>query len=521
MQVDDQVVDDAAGRRRRSTACTAPGPGPIRPRSLVRQALTNAGRAGPARRSPCPGGRRRRGRPPRGRRRARATPPPAYSIGIAQPPKSASLAPARRAGRAGARCRRRLTGQTLSRLRGPGYDAEGRRATSPDQDRIRRATDSASPTRWLRCGRRRRRRRRQGPRRAAARPRRRGGRPALGGTLLPALADLGRDRRGRGRGHPAALLRRSGRPAGRRSARPGSARRGAAPTARGRCAGPPAPRAARWPARARGRLLAAGRRRRRRGARRAVARGRAARRLRVHRLQDRDPADRQGRRAEVVAGHARTPPTPRPRRAGCAPVVADAVAAGPRPGQHPAQRPATRPSSPTAAPRPARGSACPSRSSTRTQLRARRLRRHPRRRPGLGPPAAAGRSSPTAARRPRRKIALVGKGITFDTGGISIKPAAKMEDMKSDMAGAAAVIATVVPRSPQLGPAGRGHRRPCRSPRTCPAAAPTGRPTSLTFRNGKKAEIPNTDAEGRVVLADAIARAAEDDPDVRSWTSPR
>src|SRR4029450_1758731 len=43
----------------------------------------------------------------------------------------------------------------------------------------------------------------------------------------------------------------------------------------------------------------------------------------------------------------------------------------------------------------------------------------------------------------RKKVALVGKGITFDSGGLSIKPALKMEEMKSDMAGAAAVIATV------------------------------------------------------------------------------
>jgi leucyl aminopeptidase len=109
----------------------------------------------------------------------------------------------------------------------------------------------------------------------------------------------------------------------------------------------------------------------------------------------------------------------------------------------------------------------------------------------------------------RKKIALVGKGITFDSGGISIKPAAKMEDMKSDMAGAAAVIATVCLVA-QLGlpvdvnlPSGTAYR---------PADV-------VTFRNGKKAEITNTDAEGRVVLADAIARAAEDRPDVLLETS--
>ncbi|WP_040336770.1 leucyl aminopeptidase [Candidatus Blastococcus massiliensis] len=117
----------------------------------------------------------------------------------------------------------------------------------------------------------------------------------------------------------------------------------------------------------------------------------------------------------------------------------------------------------------------------------------------------------------RKKIALVGKGITFDTGGISIKPAAKMEDMKSDMAGAAAVIATVCLVA-QLG-------LPVEVTATVPIAEnmPGGaayRPADVvTFRNGKKAEITNTDAEGRVVLADAIARAAEDQPDALLETS--
>jgi leucyl aminopeptidase len=117
----------------------------------------------------------------------------------------------------------------------------------------------------------------------------------------------------------------------------------------------------------------------------------------------------------------------------------------------------------------------------------------------------------------RKKIALVGKGITFDSGGLSIKPAAKMEDMKSDMAGAAAVIATVCLVA-QLD-------LPVEVIATVPIAEnlPSGtayRPADVvTFRNGKKAEITNTDAEGRVVLADALARAAEDRPDALLETS--
>ncbi|MBA3280230.1 MAG: leucyl aminopeptidase [Geodermatophilaceae bacterium] len=109
------------------------------------------------------------------------------------------------------------------------------------------------------------------------------------------------------------------------------------------------------------------------------------------------------------------------------------------------------------------------------------------------------------------KIAIVGKGITFDSGGISIKPAAKMDEMKSDMAGAAAMVATACLIA-ELG-------LPVELIATIPMAEnlPSGtayRPADvITFRNGKTAEITNTDAEGRVVLADAIARACEDAPD--------
>src|SRR3954452_2751004 len=120
-------------------------------------------------------------------------------------------------------------------------------------------------------------------------------------------------------------------------------------------------------------------------------------------------------------------------------------------------------------------------------------------------------------KKARRKVALVGKGITFDSGGLSIKPALNMQNMKSDMAGAAAVIATVCLVA-DLG-------LPVEVTATVPIAEnlPSGtayRPADIvTFRNGKKAEITNTDAEGRVVLADAIVRAAEDRPDVLLETS--
>ncbi|HWO00928.1 MAG TPA: leucyl aminopeptidase, partial [Blastocatellia bacterium] len=102
-------------------------------------------------------------------------------------------------------------------------------------------------------------------------------------------------------------------------------------------------------------------------------------------------------------------------------------------------------------------------------------------------------------------IALVGKGITFDSGGISIKAAAKMEDMKYDMGGAAAVIgamraiAQLKPKARVIG--------------LIPAAEnmPSGRAVKpgdvVRSLSGKTIEVVNTDAEGRLVLCDAITYA--------------
>ncbi len=109
-------------------------------------------------------------------------------------------------------------------------------------------------------------------------------------------------------------------------------------------------------------------------------------------------------------------------------------------------------------------------------------------------------------------LALVGKGITFDTGGISIKPAANMDEMKSDMAGAAAVIGAVRAIA-ELG-------LPIRVTGWLPSAEnmPSGtamRPGDvITIYGGKTVEVLNTDAEGRLILADAIGLAAEDKPDL-------
>ena len=119
-----------------------------------------------------------------------------------------------------------------------------------------------------------------------------------------------------------------------------------------------------------------------------------------------------------------------------------------------------------------------------------------------------------AYRHPKAKahLALVGKGVTFDTGGISIKPAANMHEMKSDMSGAAAVIAAVhaiaalklpinvtgwIPTAENM-PGGKAQR---------PGDV-------ITIYGGRTVEVLNTDAEGRLILADALVRAAEEKPDV-------
>jgi leucyl aminopeptidase len=108
-------------------------------------------------------------------------------------------------------------------------------------------------------------------------------------------------------------------------------------------------------------------------------------------------------------------------------------------------------------------------------------------------------------------VAIVGKGITFDSGGLSLKTAQGMMTMKADMSGAAAVLATmsvlpalkprvrvigIVPATENL-PGGRAYK---------PSDV-------LRIRNGKTVEVLNTDAEGRLVLADGLSLATEAEPD--------
>ncbi|GAB3223114.1 leucyl aminopeptidase [Mycolicibacterium hippocampi] len=116
-----------------------------------------------------------------------------------------------------------------------------------------------------------------------------------------------------------------------------------------------------------------------------------------------------------------------------------------------------------------------------------------------------------------KKVALVGKGITFDTGGISIKPAANMHHMTSDMGGAAAVIATVVLAARQQLPIDVIATVPMAE--NMPSATAQRPGDVLTQYGGITVEVLNTDAEGRLVLADAIVRACEDGPDYLIETS--
>jgi leucyl aminopeptidase len=116
-----------------------------------------------------------------------------------------------------------------------------------------------------------------------------------------------------------------------------------------------------------------------------------------------------------------------------------------------------------------------------------------------------------------KKVALVGKGITFDTGGISIKPASNMHQMTSDMGGAAAVIATVVLAAKQDLPIDVVATVPMAENMPSSTAQRPG--DVLTQYGGITVEVLNTDAEGRLILADAIVRACEDEPDYLIETS--
>jgi leucyl aminopeptidase len=118
-------------------------------------------------------------------------------------------------------------------------------------------------------------------------------------------------------------------------------------------------------------------------------------------------------------------------------------------------------------------------------------------------PGAAGRKAPS--------IALVGKGITFDSGGISLKPGAGMDLMKSDMAGAAAVLGAVLIASRLKLPVNL--RAVVPTAENMPDGLAVKPADVITMASGKTVEVLNTDAEGRLILADALWYAGRDKPD--------
>jgi len=109
-------------------------------------------------------------------------------------------------------------------------------------------------------------------------------------------------------------------------------------------------------------------------------------------------------------------------------------------------------------------------------------------------------------------LALVGKGITYDSGGLSIKPAASMMTMKCDMAGAASVVAATFAIAELELPIAVTTYAPMAENMVSGTSTRPG--DVVTIYGGKTVEVLNTDAEGRLVLADALVKATEDKPHV-------
>ncbi|MCW2759103.1 MAG: Leucyl aminopeptidase, partial [Nocardioidaceae bacterium] len=108
-------------------------------------------------------------------------------------------------------------------------------------------------------------------------------------------------------------------------------------------------------------------------------------------------------------------------------------------------------------------------------------------------------------------VALVGKGITYDSGGLTIKPGSSMATMKNDMAGAATVVAAIHALAELEVPVAVTAYAPMAENMVSGRAMRPG--DVLTMYGGTTVEVTNTDAEGRLVLADALAMAAETDVD--------
>ncbi len=115
-------------------------------------------------------------------------------------------------------------------------------------------------------------------------------------------------------------------------------------------------------------------------------------------------------------------------------------------------------------------------------------------------------------KKPLAKLALVGKGITFDTGGLSLKPAASMVGMKYDMTGAATVMQAIFAIAALKIPVAVTSYM-CMA-ENMPSGSATRPNDIIRARNGKTIEVMNTDAEGRLVLADGLSLASEEKPDL-------
>jgi leucyl aminopeptidase len=113
----------------------------------------------------------------------------------------------------------------------------------------------------------------------------------------------------------------------------------------------------------------------------------------------------------------------------------------------------------------------------------------------------------------KRKLVFVGKGLTFDSGGLCIKPAPGMGEMKSDMGGAAAVLGLMAALG-AVRPPGVEVHGVIGSAENMPDGAAYRPADVFGSLNGKTVEIVNTDAEGRLVLADALAYATKLGPDL-------
>ncbi len=117
----------------------------------------------------------------------------------------------------------------------------------------------------------------------------------------------------------------------------------------------------------------------------------------------------------------------------------------------------------------------------------------------------------SGAAKGRKPLALVGKGITFDTGGISLKPAGEMDEMKYDMSGAASVLGAIRALAAMKAPVNLVGIIP-----TCenmPGGAASRPGDVVTSMSGQTVEILNTDAEGRLILCDALTYAARYQPE--------